>query len=659
MKKNIFYLFLLCCCSCIFVPINKSFIRSNKQFGEAITINLTTWQAVIDLTSLSIRGKKNNTNILLTEGLGTHSLKPSNVNSTSSIVSCDYEDLGITIKLFSQNDRLHIRIISKKQGRFSWPVMGCDPSITALIVPDGEGLYLPNKDLFWQKQLKGLVYITQGSDSESDGGLIAPFWGYDFNDGTISFIAHSDLHNRLTFDIKNGRLIQSLSHDFSAQEGFLPFEMSVAITEALSLAPAFNFRRYLIENNNHKTLKEKIAENQEITKLSGALHAYVWGDGRTINALEDLSALGIKHMWIGYEDKPHNLPQGKWIKQQHYVAQNFIDYAKKRGFLIGPYDSFHTMQSSQKADSANDYFGDRYPYACVVLKDGNNKVGYAGRGCHTSSEAFVLEQPKNKTIYDRVNSFAATGVNSYFLDCDATGEFFDDYSSEHPMNMAKDRTNRMERMKYIASDKKLVLGSETAAAWSIPVLAFAHGNFATYNKIHWSFTQDKQRYGSWWPLERPSIFFKKINPSADYIKAKYDPIYRLPLFQAVYHDAIVTTDRWEIAHEKSPSLVSLKELFELLYGVPSIWALDRKAIKDHSAKLKKLSKFFDLLHEAIFLEPLTSFKWLSADKLVQQTNFGDKVQVTANFSSTERHGVPAKAIVAYWMKEKKEIIYLP
>ncbi len=222
-------------------------------------------------------------------------------------------------------------------------------------------------------------------------------------------------------------------------------------------------------------------------------------------------------------------------------------------------------------------FDDLYPKGCIYLKEGKSDKGFGGRGCHVSSEALKRQVPENKTIFNRIENFVSTGINSYFLDCDATGELFDDYAEGHPMTQSKDRENRLARMAYIASDKKMVLGSETAAAWAIPYLAFSHGNFSVHNAIHWSFVKNKA-YGSWYPPERPRIFFQSVSAPSDYGQAGYDPVYRLPLLQTVFHEAVIMTDRWGVSHMKLKNLIKRRELLELFYGVPSIWALDTSKI---------------------------------------------------------------------------------
>jgi hypothetical protein len=46
--------------------------------------------------------------------------------------------------------------------------------------------------------------------------------------------------------------------------------------------------------------------------------------------------------------------------------------------------------------------------------------------------------------------------------------------------------------------------------------------------------------------------------------------------------------------------------------------------------------FFSPLHRELGLLPLTEFAWLTPDRLVQRTVFGDRVGVVANFGEAGR-----------------------
>ncbi len=214
-------------------------------------------------------------------------------------------------------------------------------------------------------------------------------------------------------------------------------------------------------------------------------------------------------------------------------------------------------------------------------------------------------------------------------------------------------------MNHIASEKKLVLGSETATWWAVPYLTFAHGNFSVHNSIHWEFSKKREQYGKYWPSNRPEFFFKTINAPKDYIKARYNPQYRIPLFQVVYHQSIVTTDRWEISHMKIINALQTRELLELLYGVPAIWSLDLADINKYGDYLKKLYQFFAPIHQAIATEELREFRWLDDKRQVQQTIFGDKIQLTANFSNKMYNSIKPYTIQALWLGSNIKQQYTP
>lgn len=51
-------------------------------------------------------------------------------------------------------------------------------------------------------------------------------------------------------------------------------------------------------------------------------------------------------------------------------------------------------------------------------------------------------------------------LNSWFIDCDATGEIFDDYTPSRITNQQQDLEARLKRMAWIRDSFNLVVGSE-------------------------------------------------------------------------------------------------------------------------------------------------------------------------------------------------------
>jgi hypothetical protein len=102
-----------------------------------------------------------------------------------------------------------------------------------------------------------------------------------------------------------------------------------------------------------------------------------------------------------------------------------------------------------------------------------------------------------------------------------------------------------------------------------------------------------------------------------------------------------------------------RELLELLYGVPSIWSLDLQDINKYSTHIKKLSSFFAPIHKAIATEELKDFRWLDNNRHVQQTIFGNKIKLTANFSNKTYGVIRPNSIEVEWLENGKKEYYTP
>jgi hypothetical protein len=555
-------------------------------------------------------------------------------------------DLEMDVEVIAEKNRIHVRIHATREMKFTWPVSGRDSAMKAIIYPDGEGLYIPLDDSFW------LGRFDEGYCRNTHGGLAMPFWSYHTGERTVSYLAVSDLQTELCFSNDGGRLSTYTVHDFRERDGLPDYEILIWTGDDSPVGPAREYKDWLKERSQYVSMDEKIGTNPEAAKLLGATHAYLYGDGRTSEFLEELRELGFDRFWLGYDQNPRTDP--------HRVGKEFISEAKKLGFLVGPYDSFENIQDPNNADAPNSRWdSELYRTGCVTNADGKRRTGFAGRGCELSSEALERAEPTKRYIENRVKKFVSTGINSYFLDVDGYGELFDDYSPDHPMTPHKDRLNRLKRMRYISQDQKMVLGSESVVSWAAPVVHFSHGTLSVHNDILWPLMRERKKFGGWWPQERPAIFFRPVEVESEFAKAKYDPTYRLPLYQAAFHESVVTTDRWELSPVKFPQLVQTRALIELLYNVPSIWSLDLRQLKQNAERLAAHHRFFSAIHRRVGAKPLTDFRWLTADRKVQQTRFGNTITLTANFSASNYQGIPPMCIQATWQTEGRKDVYCP
>lgn len=602
--------------------------------GWAFELELEGWRASIDPTTLEVRatleGERDSLGVAAASvaAFKTADLQVSRKRATWRLVEPD-----ISVTFTADGPRLVALFQSGADTQLAWPLSD-DPRFTALVLPEGEGLYVPFDDADWRRRMSG-------NCAGLSGGMSMPFWSYVLKAGapqggarTLTYFARTEIRSELCLKDQSGRITSTLTRDFQRRDGNEPLEIEIWFGDGSPISPALEYRERLRAKGGWKSLADKIRDNPEIAKLAGATHMYVWGDGRKPEFIAELVKAGARRAWVGYDQDE--------FSGQTQAGREYVDAAKAAGFLVGPYDTFNNGQDPATGDAVSRWPGRLYPDGCIVNRDGKPRTGFAGRGCELSSEAFARAEPTLRPLSTRVTKQLGDGANSYFLDVDAFGELHDDFSTAHPMTRFQDRTHRLTRLQYLR-DRKVVLGSEDGVAWSVPLIDFAHGAFSTRNGVLWA---ERKTFGKWWPPDRPGIFFNAVEPSAEFRASKFSPAFRLPLYEAAFHDAVVATDRWDVPMAQFPSQAATRQLLELLYGVPSIWVMDRKLLREWQPSLTSLLAFFQPLHEQIATLPLTSFEWLTTDRLVQRTQFGDAVTITANFGARPFEGLPTGCIEA-------------
>ncbi|MBF6063358.1 hypothetical protein IU500_17890 [Nocardia terpenica] len=604
---------------------HRSRAAAVRVTGNRVAIPIEGGTAEVDATTLRVTAAGSELSAPAATALGPAG--PIRVEGGAATWS--YPDRQWTVTAAQVRGRLRVEVRSLRDGSMVWPVTGGDPAARALELPRGEGLSLPVTDPFWNSADAALVDNPMGLTS----GLTMPLWGYQFGDRGVSYLVPTDIGGTLTVSSAAGRLRARAEHRFDARAGTRLYTVLFALTDASPVAPARDYRRWLLEHGALRSLADKIRENPRIGALLGAFHAYLFGDGRSEQAVRQLRESGVSRMWLGYDS------------DDHPMSAAAVSAAHDAGYLVGPYDSYDNAQDPATADNPSSRWpGDVWPRGCVQRQDGSPESGFHGRGCYLSSQVLA----RNPALYrDRLAAVTANGADSYFLDVDAAGEFFDDYSPAHPMNQEQDRRNRLDRMRWIAQDRRLVLGSESAGAWAAPVLAFSHGSQTPVSGALWPLERDKAAWGGYAPQRAPKIFFQPVRLPANLARAMFDPAYRIPLLETALHDSMISADRWELSYGKLPEQQTMRALTAILNNTPLNFVLDRATIAERGGEIARLQRFFAPLHQAAGTLPMTGFEWLTDDHLVQRTVFGDHtLTVTANFGSRPYGDLPAGCVDA-------------
>ncbi|KJF95049.1 glycoside hydrolase [Photobacterium leiognathi] len=349
-----------------------------------------------------------------------------------------------------------------------------------------------------------------------------------------------------------------------------------------------------------------------------------WGQALSSGMVDNLNKAGLNKLWLGFDN---------WMPA--FYQPNAVELAKQSGYLVGTYDSYNTAIPAQLNDSwLTAQLPDPIRKTCAIEQaDGSLKKGFRGNGfylnpnCHLD---YVKQRAKD------IMSFGH--FNSLFLDVDATAMAREDYSDNTNESQMLSAFN--SRMQWLSEQPSLVLGSEDGNSLNTKGIAFAHGlETVGFGWTDIEMKQDRQSpyfLGRWYPSHKPDFFFKSAKVKEPYKSLLFAPQYRVPLYQAVFHDEVINTHHWHSDSLKFTDVKTNRDLTAMLYNTPAMVHLTRdEALKSTSPRLKALKHYqngFEPIHEQLWDKALIDFSWLDNHGLVQQTTFSDGSKITANFS---------------------------
>lgn len=380
-----------------------------------------------------------------------------------------------------------------------------------------------------------------------------------------------------------------------------------------------------------------------------------WGDANTIDILEDMKKSGIENAWIGFDD---------WIVG--YLNPKFIQYANENGYLIGTYDSYHSIHKPNEEQWITAKFEDNtlYENATVENEKGEKIKGFQNVGRKLNP---TLAMP---SVKNRVSKILDTGIkfNSWFLDTDGTGEVYDDYSKNHITTEEQDINARIERIRYLQNEYDMIVGTEGGNDFISSEVAFAHGietpTFTWRDEDMNSNKESEYYVGRYYSKNNgvPEVFSKQV-PLKEKLKQLFiSPKYSIPLYKLVYNDSVITTHWWGYGTLKFKDDIENRMLYEVLYNVPPLYHIDKEEWENHKDTITTHTSIWEKISKSIINEEMINFEILSQDKLVQKTQFSNGVSIIANFSNNifENDNLNLKPnSLKIFYENKEEFEYIP
>ncbi|MEM7681538.1 MAG: glycoside hydrolase [Planctomycetota bacterium] len=365
-----------------------------------------------------------------------------------------------------------------------------------------------------------------------------------------------------------------------------------------------------------------------------------WGNSISPEMLRQIHDAGVERALVLASDLMPDAP----------VPESAL-LAKKYGYLLGRYDSYHSVHSPDAAPNSTwdtaQFDRDAYETGRVIRADGSGKPGFKRRGYHFAPSA------ARRYVEARVNHMmAGTPHAAWFVDCDAAYEYFDDYHPDRNTTRVDDVRARQDRLRWIAQTHGLVVGSEGGSALFADVIRFGHGVDTPYiGHLDPAFRDpDSEHFlGKHWPPEAPTLSFEAVPVPASMLRPYFSPADRVPLYRAALGDEVVTSHHWGFDSLKFSNVATDRALLEAVHGTAPMFHVERSTWPQRKNVIAQRAGFWFELHRRVASTPMVSFECLTDDRLVQRARYlgeGIDVTVTANFRDQAWERFPPRSATA-------------
>jgi hypothetical protein len=384
------------------------------------------------------------------------------------------------------------------------------------------------------------------------------------------------------------------------------------------VALAKRYREYARQLGIVVPFSEKLKKNPNVARLFGAPD--VWGDG-SLRFAREAKAAGIDKM---LQHTSGSEGSRRDINPADMKAINDL------GYLTSTYDVYADILPLEPGRDVTPHT-DRVPESVVLRADGQRMNAWLT----WDKKQYMKRCPALwKGVAERVipNDLALFPYIGRFIDVITAEGLYECFDPEHPLTRTAKREAAAAMLRYVRS-LGLVVGSEHGRWWAVPHVDYIEGmmsgGFASWPSGHLirPKTKDEQ-------FDRPG---GERYPKWDvYAKWGIGHEYRIPLWELVFHDCVVSTWYWGDSNDfllaAAPEITAKKDAFNVLYGtMPMLWAGRNGSWPGDRETFLRTYRNVSKLHEAVATSEMLSHRFVTPDRAVQETRFANGTIVLVNF----------------------------
>lgn len=399
--------------------------------------------------------------------------------------------------------------------------------------------------------------------------------------------------------------------------------------EGGAVALCKSYRAFAREQGWLVTLREKREKLPSLDRFLGAISLWVV-DWPQIELFERMRADGIERVLVSYH-VTEKVPPGTINRFGHNTVyepmrRDFVDRLHALGYLAGRYDYYRTIFPPDDAGAGGNLWIFRkvgYPEQLALDEKGGIRAGFQGRG--RTPGGSVRGHRCSKCQYEMAQVYIPldvdrVGYDARLLDAVCAVNFIECFSPAHPVSREEDMQWRVKQLR-VALDYGQLAGTEHMAFWAVPS--------AIYGEAPTTFV----RFASY----RESFNAQTFTPPDTFARVVLDERLRFPLWQLVFHDAVVITNRWTFTANRytDASLWAKEDLINLLHGQMPTFMLNRENYAEKAARIVRTAKTVGTWNAEIGYEEMTDFRWLKPDGSVQEAVYASGRGMVVNFDTRE------------------------
>jgi len=515
-------------------------------------------------------------------------------------------DMDIETELLLDKDLPEFTLGLTSKGELKWSLRFPHPFVTEpgtyLVVPMNEGISFPVED----KTISPRRLVAYGGH-----GICMPFWGV--TDGKQGYMAIIETPDDASIGIKRIDRKLCIAPEWDPQKGRFGYTRRlryVFFDKGGHVAICKRYRSYAQKAGLLKTLEQKRKENPDVDLLVGAVNVWCW-EKNALAIVREMKSLGIERILWSHREQPDV------IKSMNEMG----------GILTSRYDIYQDLMDPQVVEQQlrrvhPDWTQAGWPKDIMLDKNGNFRKGWRVRGRDGQMYPCGVLCDRQAPKYARQRVPAELKTHPYhcrFIDTTTASPWRECYHPDHPMTRGDSRHWKMELLRVICEDMKLVTGSETGHDAAVPYVHYFEGML------------------SLGPYRVPEAGrnMRKIWDEVPERVAKFQVghKYRLPLWELVYHDCVVAQWYWGDYNNKLPALWDKRDLFNILYGTPPMFMFTRQVFNQNKDRFVQSYKNVCPVARAVGYAEMTDHRFLTADRNVQQTSFANGITITVNFGS--------------------------